>query len=306
MFEKLRRAFDEIALLATTTKIDESTADSLVEGVVLALAECDVAVEVAEALAKSIRDQLLGRRVPRGAGLDSATREAMEEALRSLFAAVEWFNLEEAVLGMGKPVKIVFLGPNGHGKTTTIAKIGYRLGRRGLSVVMAACDTWRAGAIEQLRLHAEAIGADFIAHRYGADPAAVAFDAIAYASKRGRDVVLIDTAGRLQTDANLMEELKKLVRVVKPDLKVFVGDALTGNDALDQALRFHREIGLDGGVLTKADADAKGGAIVSFIYATRKPVLYLGTGQRYEDLLPFNPEDFIKFIVEGRPLLAGR
>jgi fused signal recognition particle receptor len=194
-------------------------------------------------------------------------------------------------------VKVVFVGPNGHGKTTTIAKVAYRLIARGLSVVLAAADTWRAGAIEQLKHHAEAIGAHVVEHGYGADPAAVAYDAVAYARKRGIDVVLVDTAGRLQTDVNLMEEVSKIVRVVKPHFKIFVGDALTGNDALDQALKFNQYVGLDGGILTKVDADAKGGAALSFVYATGKPVLYVGTGQKYNDLQPFTVEWFLEKVL---------
>jgi len=303
MLEKLRRAFEYIAVSVSTTSISGEKLEELRDELVFRLVECDVAFEAAEALADSVREALEGKRYPRGVALEDVAREAITMALRDLFAKVEWFDLEEAVKRRDKPVKIVFLGPNGHGKTTTIAKLGYRFIRKGCRVVLAASDTWRAGAIEQLKKHADAIGADFIAHSYGADPAAVAYDAVAYARKRGRDLVLIDTAGRLQTDINLMDELRKIVRVVEPDYRIFVGDALTGNDALDQALKFNEMIGLDGGILTKVDADAKGGALVSFVYATRKPILYLGIGQGYEDLIPFDSERFVNFITGGEPLV---
>jgi len=263
------------------------------------LLECDVALEAAEAVAKLVRQMATELKVSRFEDRELLARDLLKRALVSVFEKAKWFDLEEEILKARQagPVKIVFVGPNGHGKTTTLAKLGYRLVSKGLSVVFAAADTWRAGAIEQLKQHAEAIGAHVVEHGYRADPAAVAYDAVAYARKRGIDVVLVDTAGRLQTDVNLMEEVGKIVRVVKPHFKIFVGDALTGNDALDQALKFDQYVGLDGGILTKADADAKGGAALSFVYATGKPVLYLGTGPGYSDLKPFTVEWFLEKVL---------
>jgi len=205
--------------------------------------------------------------------------------------------LAEEKKRQGEPLVILFLGPNGHGKTTTIAKIAKMFLDRGFSVVLAAADTYRAGAIEQLEIHARKLGVRVVKHGYGADPAAVAYDAVQHARSKGINVVLIDTAGRMQTDRDLMEEMKKIARVVQPDLKIFVGDALTGNDALDQALKFHEAVGIDGSVLTKADADTKGGAALSIVYATGKPLLFLGTGQDYGDLREFDPEWLLERIL---------
>lgn len=301
MLAGLKSAFQQIVAHLTTCKLSEEELEELQQFVVLRLLECDVALEAAEELAKRVRAEAEVLRVPRSGDRRELAENLLRNAIVNLFTRARWFDLEneiDKIRTSGEVVKILFLGPNGHGKTTTLAKLGYRLKRRGHTVVFAAADTWRAGAIEQLKSHAEAVGADFVAHGYGTDPAAVAYDALAFARKRGRDVVLIDTAGRLQTDLNLMEEMAKIARVVKPHFKIFVGDALTGNDALDQALRFDRYVGVDGGILTKVDADAKGGAALSFVYATGKPILYVGTGQGYSDLAPFTVEWFLTKIFE--------
>ncbi|RLE78332.1 MAG: signal recognition particle-docking protein FtsY, partial [Thermoprotei archaeon] len=196
-----------------------------------------------------------------------------------------------------RPVVILFLGPNGHGKTTTIAKVAKLLMDRGITVVVAASDTFRAGAIEQVEEHCRRLGIRVVKHRYGADPAAVAYDAILHAKSKGIDVVLIDTAGRMQTDVDLMEEMRKIARVTEPDLKIFVGDALTGNDALDEARKFNEYVGIDCSILTKVDADAKGGAALSIVFATGRPIAYVGTGQGYSDIMKFDPEWFIEKVV---------
>ena len=301
MLEGLRAAFQQIAEFLATRKLRGEELDELERFVVYRLLECDVALEAAEEVARLVRSKAEGARVPRVGDRADWAENLLRSAVRSVLERAAWFDLEEEAVRIrasGEVVKMLFLGPNGHGKTTTLAKLGYRLKVRGLSVVFAAADTWRAGAIEQLMAHAEAVGADIVAHGYGADPAAVAYDAVAYARKRGKDAVLIDTAGRLQTDVNLMEEMAKIARVVKPHFRVFVGDALTGNDALDQALRFNQFVGVDGGILTKVDADAKGGAALSFVYATGKPILYVGTGQRYTDLQPFTIDWYLSRLFD--------
>jgi len=300
MLEGLKRSLRGIVDLLSTSKLSEEELEEMEYEITLRLVECDVALEAAEEVARLVRELARGRRFPRFGDRREAARNLLREALVRIFERAKWFDLEEEVVracSAGRPMIILFVGPNGHGKTTTIAKIGYRLIKRGLTVVLAAADTWRAGALEQLREHAEAIGAEVVGHGYGADPAAVAYDAVAYARRRRRDVVLIDTAGRLQTDVNLMEEVRKIARVVKPHYRIFVGDALTGNDALDQAKKFDEYVGVDGAVLTKVDADAKGGAALSFVYATGKPVLYIGVGQRYEDLMPFRVEWFLERVL---------
>jgi fused signal recognition particle receptor len=186
------------------------------------------------------------------------------------------------------PLIIAFVGVNGTGKTTTIARITHWLKENGKSVVMAAADTFRAGAIEQLELHANRLGCKLIKHQAGGDPAAVAFDAVEHAKAKHRDIVLIDTAGRMQTNSNLMDEMKKIMRVAKPDLIFFVGDSLAGNDAVDQAKKFHEAVGIDAVVLTKLDVDAKGGAALSISSAIGKPIAFVGIGQEYEDIMPFD------------------
>jgi fused signal recognition particle receptor len=186
-----------------------------------------------------------------------------------------------------KPVVLMFVGINGTGKTTSIAKICFMLQKQGYTCVIGAGDTFRAGAIEQLEKHADKLGVKLIKHQAGSDPASVAFDAIEHARARKKDVVLVDTAGRMQTDTGLMEEMSKISRVAKPDMVIYVGDALAGNDAVNEAMAFNRAVGIDAVILTKVDADAKGGAALSIRYATGAPVIFVGTGQEYKDLEPF-------------------
>ena len=192
---------------------------------------------------------------------------------------------------------IVFLGINGTGKTTTVAKFSNLLHKQGLSVIMAAADTHRAGAIEQLSQHGTNLGIKIISQRYGADPSAVARDAVEHAKKNYIDTVLIDTAGRMQTSKNLMEEVSKIVRVIKPDAKIFVGDSLAGNDTVNQAKEFFQYTNFDGAILTKSDADSKGGAAISIVHVTTKPILYLGIGQQYDDLVKFDSEKFLVSVL---------
>ena len=194
-----------------------------------------------------------------------------------------------------KPFVIAFFGINGSGKTTTIAKIANLLKEKNISCVLAASDTFRAASIEQLQIHADKLGVKLIKHDYGSDPAAVSFDAIKHAKAKNIDVVLIDTAGRLHSNINLMDELKKIVKVSKPNLKLFVGESIAGNDCIEQAKTFNEAVGIDGIILAKADIDEKGGAAISVSYITKKPIIYLGTGQEYKDLKEFDPN----LIVEG-------
>jgi fused signal recognition particle receptor len=196
-----------------------------------------------------------------------------------------------------EPFSLLFVGINGTGKTTTIAKVAHFLRDKGYSVVLAGADTYRAGSIEQLEEHGKRLGIRVIKHNYGADPAAVAFDAISHAKAHGINIVLIDTAGRMQTNQNLMNELVKVKRVVQPDLTVLTVDSLIGNDAVMQAEEFNKAIGIDATILTKVDADVKGGSSLSVTYVTQKPILFIGTGQTYKDLELFNPEKFVNMIL---------
>jgi fused signal recognition particle receptor len=204
----------------------------------------------------------------------------------------------QAFVAAGGPVSIMIVGVNGTGKTTTTAKIAHRLSNEGYSVVLAAADTFRAGAIDQLAAHSERLGVRCVRSQRGGDSAAIARDAIESAKAKGDDIVIIDTAGRMQNKTNLMEELRKVHRVSRPHLVLFVADALAGNDAVTQAIVFQKILSFDGAVLCKLDTDAKGGAALSIAHATGRPIVLAGVGQGYEDLLNFDPEWFIDSIIQ--------
>ena len=301
MFEKLKATLSKLVETLSTRKLSEKELDSLCFEVILSLSDCDVALAAAEYIADELKKRLSGERI----GLFEDKRQLVKKYLKEILlqmlqteCEIDLLKIAEERKKERRPLVILFVGPNGHGKTTTIAKIARLFLKKGFSVVIAAADTFRAGAIEQLETHGKKLGVRVIKHRYGADPAAVAYDAVQHAKSKGINVVLIDTAGRLQTDKDLMDEMRKIARVVSPDLKIFVGDALTGNDALDQALKFDQAIGIDASILTKADADIKGGAAISVIYATRKPILFLGTGQTYDDLQKFSADWLLQKILE--------
>ena len=300
MFERLRRAVNGLVEKLSTVELTERAVEEELEALLLELVDSDVALETAEYVVSRLKEELVGLRVKRFADRGQVVRSKFREVLREIFDRAGRIDLVEYVEELRvkkRPVVILFLGPNGHGKTTTIAKVAKLLMDRGITVVVAASDTFRAGAIEQVEEHCRRLGIRVVKHRYGADPAAVAYDAILHAKSKGIDVVLIDTAGRMQTDVDLMEEMRKIARVTEPDLKIFVGDALTGNDALDEARKFNEYVGIDCSILTKVDADAKGGAALSIVFATGRPIAYVGTGQGYSDIMKFDPEWFIEKIV---------
>ena len=253
----------------------------------LALMESDVAVEALEEMKAIIKKRLIGLRVENRAAITPTIEKALKASLVELLSKTT-FDPQTLLEKRDGPLVIAFVGVNGTGKTTTIARITDWLQQNGKSVVLAASDTFRAGAIEQLEVHAERLGCKFIKHQAGADPAAVAFDAVEHARAKHRDIVLIDTAGRMQTNTNLMDEMKKIKRVAKPDLIMFVGDSLAGNDAIDQAKKFHEAVGIDAVVLTKLDVDAKGGAALSISSAIGRPIAFVGIGQDYGDIMPFD------------------
>ena len=261
----------------------------------LVLIQNDVAVDVAEHICNLVKEKLLGTRTGRLEKTSALMRIFLyESVLETLTPEFPLDPLEFATQkkAKGEPTIIMFVGVNGTGKTTTLAKMAHMFKQNGFSVVIAAGDTYRAGSIEQLERHAEALGIRIIKQSYGADAAAVAYDAIAHATAKHIDIVLIDTAGRMQSNKNLINEMKKIARVADPDLKLFIGDALAGNDALSQAKEFHKAIGIDGAILTKVDADPSGGAALSIAYETGRPVVYIGVGQTYDDLQRFDPEWF--------------
>jgi len=264
------------------------------EDLEIGLLESDVAYSVIESIKKDIKNELKNASIERGK-IGEVVESVLKNAISHVLKSNE-LDFKEFLDKNDKPIVIMFIGVNGSGKTLTIAKIATMLKKIGYSSVMAAGDTFRAGAIEQLSIHAEKVGVKIIKHGPGADPAAVAYDAIDHAKAKHKDVVLLDTAGRVQTNINLMDEMAKIKRVAKPDLIVFVGDALSGNDAVDQAKRFNEVVGIDGVILTKVDTDAKGGSALSVAYTIGKPLLFIGTGQGYEDQIPFDPEWMIKNI----------
>lgn len=280
-------------------KLKERALDDILHELELGLLEADVALPVAEELTKHVRENLSGKRIDRSFDIDEAVKLALKAAVKEVLAQRS-LDLAGIIKSKEPPIVIMFVGINGGGKTTAIAKLAYRMQKHGLSCVLAAGDTFRAGAIEQLTMHSEKLGCKIIKHQEGSDPAAVAFDAIEHARARKKDVVLIDTAGRMQTNTNLMDEMKKIKRVAKPDLVLFVGDALAGSDAVEQARRFDAAVGIDGVILTKVDADAKGGAALSIAKTIGKPIAYISYGQEYEKLGKFDPDWMVARIFGER------
>ena len=301
MFEKLKRAFSDISKSIGQKEISEKDIEVLSEETLFSLIESDVAHEVAIKIVDDLKSALTQSQAEKKYSQE-ISRRVLSSLLRNLFQSNEKRDIVQEIIEKKKlrkgPYVIVFLGINGTGKTTTVAKISTKMRKHGLSVLFAAADTHRAGAIEQLNQHGKNLGIKVISQRYGADPSAVARDAVEHARKNYVDVVLIDTAGRIQTSKNLMEEIGKIVRVVKPDMKIFVGDSLSGNDTINQAREFFQYTDFDGTILTKSDADSKGGAAVSIVFLTKKPILFLGIGQGYDDLAEFESEKFLNSLLE--------
>jgi fused signal recognition particle receptor len=255
----------------------------------IALLESDVALSVSEEIVETVKKELIGTKRQWREDVSARVEQALRDGILKVLD-VNDLDFDELIKKAPKPVTIVFTGINGTGKTTTIAKVAYRLKNQGYGVVLAAGDTYRAGALEQIARHAENLGVKLIKHQPGADPAAVIYDAVEYARARHKDVVLADTAGRIHTNVNLMNQLKKIERVIDADLVVFVDEALAGNDAVERALQFNTAMAIDGSILTKVDADSRGGTAISIAHATSKPILFLGLGQKYEDMVKFDPQ----------------
>ena len=278
-------------------KIKEDGLEDLLWDLEIALMEADVALPVVEEIKDGVKQNLLGKKYSRGHSLEEIVELSIKDAVRSVLRLNE-FDFDDWYSKQSKPVVIMFIGINGTGKTTAIAKIANRLQKQNQVVVLAAGDTFRAGAIQQLTVHADKLGCYIVKHNQDADPAAVAYDAIEHAKAKRKDCVLIDTAGRMQTNSNLIDEMKKIVKVAKPDLKVFVGDSLAGNDAVEQATAFDEAVGIDAIILTKIDADSKGGAALSIAHTIGKPIAFVCNGQEYDDIIKFDSEWMLNRLFE--------
>ena len=263
--------------------------------------ESDISSDAVTAIMEALKANLIGQRLRKGANLAKVLEASLKRALRSILNAGYWdfdASIQSFIDKKDTPVVVMFVGVNGTGKTTTVAKIANRLQKNGLSVIAAAGDTFRAGAIEQLETHCNKLDIRCISSQRGGDSAAIARDAIQSAKAKNIDVVLVDTAGRMQNKTNLMAELDKVRRVANPHLTLFVGDALAGNDAVDQARTFQEILKFDGAVLTKLDTDAKGGAGLSIAHATGRPITLCGVGQGYDDIIQFDPDWLLEQLFE--------
>jgi fused signal recognition particle receptor len=303
MFDKLKKAFSRAAKGVAQKELTERVLDDILLDLQIALLESDVAQEVVDDLSVKLKKELLGLKLEKEQEAADIVQSKLQTALAEIFARTNRFDLIERIKmkkdSMWGPFVVVFLGINGTGKTTTVAKIANLLRKAGFSVVVAAGDTHRAGAIEQLEQHANRLSIKTVKQRYGADPSSVGRDAYDHAKKNHIDIVLLDTAGRMQTSKNLMDEMGKIVRVVKPDVKLFIGDALAGNDTINQSREFFQYTNFDGAILTKVDADAKGGSAISIAHITSKPIVYIGVGQGYDDIIPFDSIKFISSLFES-------
>ncbi|ELZ35827.1 signal recognition particle-docking protein FtsY [Halorubrum tebenquichense] len=277
--------------------IEEEDLEEPLWNLEMALLESDVEMSVAEQILDSVRESMLGESRKQVDTTGELVEAALHDALVDVIA-VGQFDFEERIAEADKPVTIVFTGVNGVGKTTSIAKLSEWLADRGYSSVLANGDTYRAGANEQIQEHADRLGRDLISHDQGGDPAAVIYDGVEYAEANDVDVVLGDTAGRLHTSDDLMAQLEKIDRVVDPDMTIFVDEAVAGQDAVNRAKEFNDAAAIDGAILTKADADSSGGAAISVAYVTGKPILFLGTGQGYDDLALFDPEELVESLLD--------
>ena len=300
MFDKLKSGLKGLVSKVTTTELKAENLNPILSEFKMSLAENDVAFPVADKICDELEKRLTGVQIKRLEDRKKIIEDNLRQVLLDVMLTknkVDLLKLLDDKRKKKEPFSLLFVGINGTGKTTTIAKVAYFLRDKGYSVVLAGADTYRAGSIEQLEEHGKRLGIRVIKHNYGADPAAVAFDAISHAKAHGINIVLIDTAGRMQTNQNLMNELVKVKRVVQPDLTVLTIDSLIGNDAVMQAEEFNKAIGIDATILTKVDADVKGGSSLSVTYVTQKPILFIGTGQTYKDLELFNPEKFVNMIL---------
>jgi fused signal recognition particle receptor len=307
MFEKLRNAFSVAVKSFGDKELKEKDIDEVLFDLEVALLESDVATEVIDALKDDLKKQLVGTTVNKDK-ISEVVKQELRKSISNMFdiaGKIDILSNIQKKKNKGEPYIISFMGINGTGKTTTIAKIANLLRENKYSVVIAAADTYRAGAIEQIGEHGKRLNVKVISQNYGSDPAAVARDAVLYAKSHKVDCILIDTAGRMQTSKNLMDQISKINKVVNPDLKLFVGDSLAGNDTVSQSREFHNYTKFDGAILTKSDADARGGAAISIVKVTSSPILYLGVGQEYKDLKSFDKDVFLDTLFGPEEIIEG-
>ena len=294
--QKKKGIFKKLSEKIVKLNITDEKFDELFWDLEVALMENNVAVEVIEKIKENLKQELENTKVTRRA-ISEIILNNLRQTIESLFDYTPIDILEKIKISE-KPYKILMLGVNGSGKTTTIGKLVKYFQDNNITCVVAAADTFRAAAIQQIEEHTNNLNTKLIKHDYGADPAAVAYDAIEHAKSKAIDVVLIDTAGRLHSNSNLMQELEKIIRVAKPDMKIFIGESITGNDCVEQATQFNKSVGIDSIILTKADVDEKGGVAISISHVTGKPILFITTGQEYKDLKKFNPKEIVKSVFE--------
>jgi len=298
MFENLRNAFSNVAKSLSEKELKEKNIEDILFELEISLIESDVAMEVIDAIKSNLKEKLIGIKVEKNE-IENFVKQSLIQSISKLFedaGTIDLLGNISSKKDSTEPYIILFVGINGTGKTTTLAKIANLLQKSKFSLVVAASDTFRAGAIEQLKEHTNRLNLKLVAQNYGSDPAAVARDAVLYAKSHKIDCVLIDTAGRMQTSKNLMDQIEKITNVVKPDFKIFVGDSLAGNDTVNQAKVFHKHVKFDASILTKSDADARGGGALSIVTVTSTPVIFVGVGQEYDDLKPFDKNIFLETV----------
>ena len=301
MFDNLKKAFSNVSTGFSEKDLNEKDIEDVLFELEINLLESDVATEVIDSIKENLKEKIIGSRVEKK-NIQNFVRQSLIDYISETFDNAGNVDLVSKInekKSSNQPFIIVFVGINGTGKTTTLAKVANMLKNEKFSLVIAAADTYRAGAIEQLREHTNRLNLKIIAQNYGSDPAAVAKDAVLYAQSHKIDCVLIDTAGRMQTSSNLMEQIAKITKVVNPDMKIFVGDSLAGNDTVNQAREFHNHVKFDCSILTKNDADARGGAALSIVKVTSSPIIYVGIGQEYDDIVKFDKKIFLENVFES-------
>ncbi|MEM3791449.1 MAG: signal recognition particle-docking protein FtsY [Candidatus Micrarchaeaceae archaeon] len=284
--------------ISEKVKLNEKDIERFGEELKKSLIEADTSYEVAEEVEEELKREI-ERKEFDSKNIEEQVWNSLKEELKKKFLEKEGRDILDEIKAKQGEYVILFVGPNGSGKTTTIAKLAKLLKDKGISSVIAACDTFRAAAIEQVLQHAEKIGVEVVRSKYGADPASVAYDAIAHAKAKGIKVVLIDTAGRQETNRNLIEEMRKISRVAKPDIKIFVGESISGNAIVEQIKAFNEAIGVDGVILTKMDCDSKGGATLSILASSPSPILFIGNGESYDAIKKYDPNEVIGYIFSS-------